>query len=174
MVHNYNETKESLKGVFGSIGCFLLVLIIFDAIVTKRIYELIIIHFTFFGTLKLIDLFILPNFSEKNRKIINTFFERNLTVTIVLTFSILLGIYYRERINDGLTTVDALTFKLYERSKYKFSGTICNDGFISHSQGQGSCSWHDGVKKRFKKGDYSKSIEECYVEAKKISWMDGF
>lgn len=24
--------------------------------------------------------------------------------------------------------------------------TICNDGWISHSTGSGTCSWHDGVR----------------------------
>lgn len=24
--------------------------------------------------------------------------------------------------------------------------TICNDGWVSHSTGSGTCSWHDGVR----------------------------
>ena len=73
---------------------------------------------------------------------------------------------------DGLTPVETLTERIHERSKYKFNGSFCNDGSISHSQGQGSCSWHDGVNYKFYEGDYAKSIDECKIEAIKSSWID--
>jgi hypothetical protein len=76
------------------------------------------------------------------------------------------------RIIDGLTPVDILTEKIHEKSKYKFDGSRCNDGSISHSQGRGTCSWHGGVNYKFYKGDYSKTIEECRDEAIKLSWRD--
>lgn len=42
---------------------------------------------------------------------------------------------------------------------------------VTHKVG-GTCSWHHGVDYYFYKGDYSKTIEECKEEAKKISWRD--
>ena len=75
------------------------------------------------------------------------------------------------RIIDGLTPVATLTEKIHEKSKYKFNGAICNDGWTSHSQGRGTCSHHKGVNNYFYKGDYSKTIDECREEALKISWI---
>jgi hypothetical protein len=86
---------------------------------------------------------------------------------------IILGIFllfFGQRIVYGLTPVDSLTKILHENSKYTFSGSICNDGHVSHSQGRGSCSWHNGVNYEFNKGDYKKSWEECKQEAIKLSW----
>jgi len=71
-------------------------------------------------------------------------------------------------------TVDKLTEVFYEskNNKYKFDGAVCNDGWISHSQGRGTCSWHDGVFYYFYKGNYIKTKEECRIEAKKFSWIE--
>jgi hypothetical protein len=82
------------------------------------------------------------------------------------------AVFSAPRIIDGLTSVDSLSEKIHEKSKYKFNGSICNDGTISHSQGRGTCSWHGGVNYKFYKGDYSKTIEECRKEAEKISWRN--
>jgi hypothetical protein len=84
----------------------------------------------------------------------------------------IVGVFATPRIIDGLTPVDILTEKIHENSKYKFNGSICNDGHTSHSQGRGTCSWHGGVNYKFYKGDYSKTIEECREEAIKLSWRD--
>lgn len=89
--------------------------------------------------------------------------------SIIFIFSVIF-LCCLPRIIQGLTPVEILTERLHENSKYTFNGSICNDGHISHSQGQGSCSWHGGVNSSFEKGDYSKSIEECRVEALKLSW----
>jgi hypothetical protein len=29
--------------------------------------------------------------------------------------------------------------------RHAYSHTLCDDGWISHSRGPGTCSWHDGV-----------------------------
>ena len=84
----------------------------------------------------------------------------------------IVGVFATPTIIDGLTPVDILTEKIHEKSKYKFNGSICNDGTTSHSQGRGTCSWHGGVNYKFYKGDYKKTIEECREEAINRSWRD--
>ena len=73
-----------------------------------------------------------------------------------------------EDINVTTVTVDNLTNYIHEETKYKHSGAICYDGWISHSTGRGTCAWHGGVAYWFSKGDYSKSMKECRDEAKEI------
>lgn len=92
---------------------------------------------------------------------------RNVVIAIGI-----ISLFFTPRIIDGLTPVEALANKIHEKSKYKFNGSVCNDGHISHSQGRGTCSWHGGVNYSFDKGDYSKSMDECVSEAKKVSWRD--
>jgi len=86
-------------------------------------------------------------------------------------FSFLFVLIFNKPIFDRLTPVDKLAEKIHERSKYKYSGAKCNDGTTSKSQGRGTCSWHGGVDYYFYKGDYKKTIEESYIEAKDISWI---
>lgn len=76
------------------------------------------------------------------------------------------------RIVDGFTPAEELSVRLHERSKYEFSGSICRDNTVSTSRGRGTCSWHGGVKRTFKKGQYAKSLRECRKQAYKISWID--
>ena len=100
------------------------------------------------------------------------------------------GVFSAPRIIDGLTpaenilnnylheeyseiktskiNVDVLTNYLHKDSRYKFNGAICNDGWISHSQGRGTCSHHKGVDFYFYEGNYSKNIQQCRKEAKII------
>ena len=80
------------------------------------------------------------------------------------------GIFLMPRIIKGLTPVETLAEQIHEKSKYKFNGAICNDGWTSHSQGRGTCSHHNGVDYYFYKGEFSKTIEECRKEAEEISW----
>lgn len=102
----------------------------------------------------------------------------------------IVGVFSAPRIIDGLTpaenilnnylheeypkikaskiNVDVLTKYLHEDSRYKFSGAICNDGWVSHSQGRGTCSHHRGVDFYFYEGNYSKSIQQCKKESKNI------
>lgn len=94
------------------------------------------------------------------------------TLKYVLILLVIVGAFFTPRIIDGLTPVGILAEKIHEKSKYKFDGSKCNDGTISHSQGRGTCSWHKGVDYKFYKGDYSKTIEECREEAIKLSWRD--
>jgi hypothetical protein len=68
-------------------------------------------------------------------------------------------------IKSSAIEVDVLAAYLYEESKYKFNGAICNDGWKSHSQGRGTCSHHQGVAYYFYEGDFSKSFEECKEDA---------
>ncbi|MCG8796685.1 DUF3761 domain-containing protein [Tenacibaculum finnmarkense] len=86
----------------------------------------------------------------------------------ILIFSFLFG----EIIIDGFTSVDTLTERIYNREVYKFNGSKCRDGSLSHSQGRGTCSWHGGVRFKFYKGQHKKSMEECEKIAKKKSWID--
>ncbi|MFO0414704.1 MAG: hypothetical protein ACK50E_03555 [Bacteroidota bacterium] len=71
-------------------------------------------------------------------------------------------------------SVKNLTEIFYEskRNRHQFSGAICNDGWVSHSQGRGTCSWHGGVNYYFYKGEYIKSKEECREDAKEFSWVE--
>lgn len=95
----------------------------------------------------------------------------------ILNFAIIIGIFsfiFGSTIYDGFTPVKQLTERIHERSKYEFSGSICNDGTTSHSQGRGTCSWHKGVNYKFYEGDYAKNLEECKTEAIKSSWIDNF
>jgi hypothetical protein len=106
----------------------------------------------------------------KESRIINS-------VVVIAIFSFLFGSAVYDlglTVYDGFTPVKQLTERIHERSKYKFSGSICNDGTTSHSQGRGTCSWHKGVNYEFYEGDYAKSIEECKTEAVKLSWIDNF
>lgn len=164
--------KEIAKNILGSIGCLSIVVIAFYALVTNRIIELIIIYLTFFGILKLIDYSIISKLSEEKQQKVKDFFNRNIALTTILMFSTIFGtFFFGTRIIDGFTPIDTLTERLHERSKYKFSGSKCNDGWNSYSQGQGACSWHDGVRYEFSKGEYSKTLKECRLEAEEISWM---
>jgi hypothetical protein len=83
----------------------------------------------------------------------------------------ILGYFLMPPLIDRLTPVDVLTERIYNREVYKFSGAKCNDGSIGHSQGSGTCSWHDGVNFYFDKGDHKKSIEDCHSEALDLSWL---
>jgi hypothetical protein len=93
------------------------------------------------------------------------------TLKIILILSTILVLIESKRIINGFTPVSVLAERLHEKSKRKFNGAICNDGWTSHSQGRGTCSYHGGVDYYFYKGEYSKTIEECTVEAKNISWI---
>lgn len=73
---------------------------------------------------------------------------------------------------DRLTPVQYLTYRIHEKSKYKFDGAVCNDGSISHSQGRGTCSWHDGVNHYFYEGNYAKTLKESKIEAIELSLID--
>ena len=87
------------------------------------------------------------------------------------TPEVLLNKYLHDKyssIKIKVITEDVLTDFLLENSKYKFSGAICNDGWISHSQGRGTCSHHGGVAYYFYEGNYSKSIDECKKQAKTL------
>lgn len=108
--------------------------------------------------------------SKNYFKVKTAAFLRKIKVALIIIA--IIGAFSTPRIIDGLTPVYALTQKLHEKSKYKFNGSICNDGTTSHSQGRGTCSWHGGVNYTFYKGDYSKTIEECRKKAIKLSWRD--
>jgi len=110
-------------------------------------------------------------YSEKKKlkSLIADFFGKYKIAIVLLSIVVVLS---TPRLIEGFTPVEELAKKLHENSKYDFNGSICNDGKVSHSQGRGTCSWHGGVRYRFYTGDYSKSIEECRVEAKRLSWRD--
>jgi len=74
------------------------------------------------------------------------FFRKLRVVLLILG---IVGLFFIPRIIDGLTPVEVLTEKIHEKSKYKFDGSVCNDGHISHSQGRGTCSWHQNGKITF-------------------------
>jgi hypothetical protein len=109
---------------------------------------------------------------------------------IVIGILSLIAVVFSPRIIEGLTppenllnkylekqyplidqkpiTEEVLAIYLHEDSKYKFNGAVCRDGCISHSQGQGTCSHHNGVDHYFYKGQYSTTNEECEYKAKEI------
>lgn len=109
---------------------------------------------------------------------------------LLIAIFLLIAAFSTPRIIEGLTPTESLLNKyihekyksikgvsinknilgnyLYEDSKYKFSGAICNDGWISHSQGRGTCSYHGGVAYYFDEGTSRKSLNECRQEAVRI------
>lgn len=99
--------------------------------------------------------------------------DKIISVTALAFIPILIvGFFFGSRIRDGFTSVDVLIERIYEREVYEFDGSICRDGTISHSQGRGTCSWHNGVSRKFFKGQHKKSKQECEIEAKERSWIE--
>jgi len=103
--------------------------------------------------------------TEVKRKVISGVMMAIIPVLIV-------GFLFGSRIIDGFTPVDVLTNRIYEREVYEFSGSICRDGSTSHSQGRGTCSWHDGVRHKFYEGQHKLTKQECRILAKERSWID--
>ena len=165
--------KEKTENFFVNIGCLAIIIIAGYAFFKGRLLELVIIYLAFFALLKLIDLAIVSKLSQTKQEKVKGFFNRNTALTIVLIFSTIFGtFFFGSRIINGFTSVETLTVRIHERSKYKFSGSKCNDGWTSFSQGQGACSWHNGVDYEFYKGEYSRTINECRQEAEELSWLD--
>jgi hypothetical protein len=90
---------------------------------------------------------------------------------------------------EGLKKYDEITESilveyLHENSKDEIrTGAICNDGWVSYSTGHGTCSHHGGVSTWTYKTVYSKSYEDCRIEAEdlirkcrnkafEVSWID--
>jgi hypothetical protein len=165
--------KEKSENIFAGLGCLSIVIVAGYAFFKGRLLELVIIYLAFFALLKLVDYTIISKLSQKTQERLKGFFNKNTALTIVLIFSTIFGtFFFGSRIIDGFTSVETLTTRIHERSKYKFSGSKCNDGWTSFSQGQGACSWHNGVDYEFYKGEYSRTIEECRQEAEELSWLD--
>ena len=97
--------------------------------------------------------------------------KQNRIIILAIIFSLFTYIF-GTTIYDGFTPVKQLTERIHERSKYEFSGSICNDGTTSRSQGRGTCSWHKGVRYEFYKGSYRKGLSQCKIEAIESSWID--
>lgn len=87
------------------------------------------------------------------------------TVIIAIAFSL-------PRVIEGLTPVESLARRYHEESRYTYSGSLCWDGWESHSRGRGTCSHHGGVKSYFEKGDYSLTFQQCLEKAKQKSWIE--
>ncbi len=79
------------------------------------------------------------------------------------------GIIYQLR--EHFVPVDVLTERIHEESWHTFRGSACKDGWLSTSQGSGSCSGHGGVDYKFEKDKYGKALKRCRKEAEEISWM---
>lgn len=91
----------------------------------------------------------------------------------VFAILIVLGFIASPRIIDGLTSVDTLTERIHEQSKYKYRiGATCNDGWQSQATGRGACSHHGGVKEWIYQTSYKKTWDECKTEARKRSWIE--
>lgn len=105
---------------------------------------------------------------KKIKNLLNGFGIFLIIITIILSLNF---VYAKNPILYHFYSIDKLTTIFYESksNKHKFNGAICNDGWISHSQGSGTCSWHSGVNFYFYKGDYIKSKEECRKKAEKFS-----
>ncbi len=165
--------KGKSENIFAGLGCLSIIIVAGYAFFKGRLIELGIIYLAFFALLKLADFTIISKLSQNTQDRLKGFFKKNTALTIVLIIFTIFGtFFFGSRIIDGLTSVETLTTKIHERSKYKFSGSKCNDGWTSFSQGQGACSWHNGVDYEFYKGEYSKTIEECRQEAEELSWLD--
>ena len=83
----------------------------------------------------------------------------------------LLNTYLQEqypKIKNGPVTINSIANFILEDTRYKSSGAICNDGWVSHSHGRGTCSHHGGVDYYFYEGDYSQSTASCLEKANKI------
>lgn len=113
---------------------------------------------------------LLPNKAKKI--VLNAYDSIKAPISIFICILLISSPFWFSTVRDGLTSVEKLTVRIHEKSKYTFDGAICNDGWVSHSQGRGTCSWHDGVDFYFYDGEYGKSIEECRKEAIKKSWRD--
>lgn len=117
---------------------------------------------------------------EKTQKIVQKTVDtiqkilRTITAVVIVAIipALFIGLIFGGRIRDGFTSVDVLTERIYNREVYEFSGSVCQDGWISHSQGRGTCSWHGGVRYEFYKGQHKKTREECKKIAKELSWVD--
>ncbi|MFN0140004.1 MAG: hypothetical protein ACKVQW_07940 [Pyrinomonadaceae bacterium] len=136
---------------------------------------------------------------------LTNFAKKHTTAIVVLSLALALGGLSTPRIIDGFTppeillnhyleseypkiearpiTQEVLANFLREDTRYKTSGSICRDGWISTSTGQGSCSWHGGVRHRYREGDYSLTVEQSQknasvaidrlrTKALEISWKD--
>lgn len=98
--------------------------------------------------------------------------ERRLQRLALFVILIFFSLPFWPRIKEGFTSVDTLTEKIYQESRYGFDGAICRDGWTSHSQGRGTCSHHGGVSYYFSQDDYRMTREQARVEAHKRSWID--
>jgi hypothetical protein len=74
-------------------------------------------------------------------------------------------------LSDHFTPVAPLAKKIYDRSKKTVHGSQCRDGSFSFSQGRGTCSYHGGVYRRVDTVMYTKTKDQCYQEAKTVSWL---
>lgn len=101
---------------------------------------------------------------KRKQKIANGVMLGLLIFGVVALFSL-------PRIIDGFTPVRTLAREYYEDSRYKFSGAICRDGWISHSRGRGTCSHHGGVREYFDEGEHRQTYEECLRRARERSWV---
>lgn len=91
-------------------------------------------------------------------------------ISVILGIILLISL---PRIIRGLTSVETLTERIHEKSKYEYRiGAICSDGWDSNATGKGACSHHGGVNKWIYKKAYYKTISESKEEARKISWFD--
>jgi hypothetical protein len=85
--------------------------------------------------------------------------------------------------NFNYVSIEKLSQTFYESEIFRHSGAICRDGWVSHSQGRGTCSHHGGVSYYFSEGSHKYSEVESkqmaklklkgYTQkAKEISWVD--
>jgi len=163
--------KETIENVLVSLMCLLFIGIFIYALASGRVIELILICLLFIGITHIIYHLFSTIFSKSEQ--VTFSFEQSNILVVILIFSMSIGtFFFRHSVTGGLTSVSVLAERIHEDSKYNFTGSICYDGWISHSQGQETCSWHGGVKLEFFEGEYSKSWEQCRKEAKEISWLD--
>lgn len=110
------------------------------------------------------ETFLSEEFKKKRKKKQNRFL---IGIALIITIA-----FSSPRIIEGLTPVETLAKKYYEVSRYTYSGTICRDGWKSHSRGSGTCSHHGGIKSYFEKGDYSLTFQQCVEKARQKSWRE--
>lgn len=93
--------------------------------------------------------------------------KKRLAITIALLIAVC-SICFK----DHLTPIGTLAKNIHNDSGHKVRGSICNDGFFSKSQGQGTCSHHHGVNRKLDTIMYDKTEDESKKEAKEISWFE--
>ena len=93
-------------------------------------------------------------------------------IRLAMMAAALAGVLYLG-VAHKFTPVGRITRQIYEDSKLPFNGAICRDGWMSHSHGPGTCSYHGGVDHYIDTVAYLKTISQSHEEAKELNNLLG-